>query len=166
MTEHMIDGCYRLAYRCAYQMMRVYWRVFKPVNHGALVAIWYDDRILLIKNSYVGYYSLPGGYIKSGERPVDAAVRELREELSLGVDPGELTLEVDETHSWEGRPDHCKVFALTLDAPPNVEVDNREVVSAEFVTAEEALKRNLFPLLRQHVEARLKGRSAPAVVGS
>jgi 8-oxo-dGTP pyrophosphatase MutT (NUDIX family) len=152
----MIDVCYRLAYRSAYKAMRVYWKLRKPLSHGALVAIWNDGRILLVRNSYVDYYSLPGGYVRKHERSVDAAARELREELSISVDPRELTLNTDVTHDWEGRRDHVVIFDLDLDAPPQVEVDNREVVAAEFVTKEEALQKNLFPPLRKHIEQRLK----------
>ena len=71
----MIDACYRLAYRSAYKAMRVYWKLAKPLNHGALVAIWHAGRILLVKNSYVDYYSLPGGYVRKHESAKEAAAR-------------------------------------------------------------------------------------------
>lgn len=152
----MIDACFRLAYRSAYKAMRVYWKIVKPLKHGALVAIWHRDRILLVKNSYVDYYSLPGGYVRKHERSEEAAARELREELSLRIDPAELSLNTDETHDWEGRRDHVVIFDLELDEPPTVQVDNREVVAAEFVSKNEALHRNLFPPLRRHIERRLE----------
>jgi 8-oxo-dGTP pyrophosphatase MutT (NUDIX family) len=151
----MIDAGYRLLYRVAYRLMKAYWRATHPLKHGALVAIWHRGRLLLVKNSYVDYYSLPGGYVKRGELAAQAAARELREELSLDIDPGRLSLEVDVTHDWEGRRDHVVIFDLFLDDPPNVRVDNREVVAAEFVTPEQALERKLFPPLRRHVEQAL-----------
>jgi 8-oxo-dGTP pyrophosphatase MutT (NUDIX family) len=153
----MIDAGYRLMYRVAYRLMKVYWKALRPLNHGALVAIWHDGRVLLVKNSYVDYYSLPGGYVKRGEHPSEAAARELREELSLEVDPSQLELEIDVTHDWEGRRDHVVIFDLHLDHAPRVKVDNREVVAAEFLTPEQALTRKLFPPLRRHVEAALAG---------
>ena len=152
----MIDACYRLAYRFAYRAMRVYWKLAKPLKHGALVAIWHQGRILLVKNSYVDYYSLPGGYVRKHEGPKDAAARELREELSLRVEPEQLSLKTDVTHDWEGRRDHVVIFDLELDDPPRVQVDNREVVAAEFLTKQEALERDLFPPLRRHIEQRLE----------
>jgi 8-oxo-dGTP pyrophosphatase MutT (NUDIX family) len=85
------------------------------------------------------------------------AARELREELSLEVDPSQLELEIDVTHDWEGRRDHVVIFDLHLDHAPRVKVDNREVVAAEFLTPEQALTRKLFPPLRRHVEAALAG---------
>ena len=47
--------------------MRVYWTVRRPHTHGSLVAMWFNGQILLVKNSYVRYFSLPGGYVKRGE---------------------------------------------------------------------------------------------------
>jgi 8-oxo-dGTP diphosphatase len=150
----MIDALFRLAYRCAYRAMRLYWKAFRPLAHGALVAVWHDRKLLLIKNSYVDYFSLPGGYVRRGEQPRDAAVRELREEISLSVTPEDLQLRIDETHDWEGRRDHVAIFELVVAERPQVRVDNREVVAAEFVSPEEALRRNLFPPLRRLIQAR------------
>src|SRR5688572_2284870 len=102
----MLDRLYRIAYRGAYQMMRVYWGVRRPDTHGALVAIWHDGKILLVKNSYLKYYSLPGGYVRSGETGKQAAVRELLEEVGVGVTEDKLTLALDVSHEWEGKHDH------------------------------------------------------------
>lgn len=148
-----IDACYRTAYRVAYQGARIYWRIARPSNRGALVTIWHQGRVLLVQNSYVSYRSLPGGYVRSGESPLDAAVRELKEEISLDVRADELKPALDHTHVWEGRNDHVVIFRLDVDVAPMVQVDNREVVSAKWFSPEEALAENLFPPLRRLVEA-------------
>ena len=132
----MIDAMFRLAYRSAYQLMRVYWAVRRPLTHGSLVAIWVNERILLVRNSYVRYFSLPGGYVKSGESGKDAAIRELREEIGL--------------------------YQLNLDNEPRIEVDHREVVAAAFYSPSEALGLQLFAPLRQHIEQKLRGASGPS----
>jgi ADP-ribose pyrophosphatase YjhB (NUDIX family) len=48
-----------------------------------------DDRgrILLTKNADVSSWTLPGGSIEPNESPKDAAVREMREETGLLVEP-------------------------------------------------------------------------------
>lgn len=146
---------FQLAYRCAYQMMRVYWAVRRPDTHGALVAVWHEDKILLIRNSYVPYYSLPGGYVRAGESGEAAACRELDEEISVKVRPDALRRSVDITHDWEGKRDHVEIFELDVHDSPRIEIDNREVIAAGFFTPEHALRLNLFPPIRQHLEERL-----------
>ena len=151
----IVDFGYRMAYRAAYQVMRVYWRLTRPVTRGALVAIWNNGEILLVKNSYVDYYCVPGGYIQGTETPVEAVVRELAEEVSIQVSPEALKLGREETHTWEGKTDVVSIFDLDVDERPVFRVDNREVIDAEFFSPQYALEMNLFPPLRRHIEARL-----------
>lgn len=150
----MIDALYRLTYRIAYRVMCVLWRLRRAHTHGALVVIWRNEKLLLVRNSYLDYYSLPGGYLKSGETALEAAVRELTEEIGLRVRPDELVLGREETHQWAGKTDHVVLFDLMVNVDPPLRIDNREVISAGFYTSEEALKLNLFPPLRRHLEQR------------
>ena len=154
----LLDRTVQLAYVCAYQLMRTYWRVRQPTTHGALVMIWHDDKLLLVRNSYVGYYSLPGGYVHSGESSRDAAVRELREEVGLRARADELELALDTTHRWEGKHDHVELFSLHVQQRPEIKVDNREVIEASWVTPERALQLNLFPPIRTVLENRARKR--------
>lgn len=149
-----VDALMRTAYRGAYRMMRVYWALRQPNTHGALVAIWHEGRILLVRNSYVPYYSLPGGYVRRGETAREAAVRELAEEVGIDVAPDRLEPSVDVTHRWEKKHDHVEIFALEVDVRPEIVVDNREVVAAEWLEPDEALKRDLFPPIFQHIVQR------------
>jgi 8-oxo-dGTP pyrophosphatase MutT (NUDIX family) len=151
----MVDLFFRVAYKGAYRMMRVYWKVLRPQVHGALVAIWHNGEILLVKNSYVRYWSLPGGYVHRGETGRDAAIRELLEETGLRAAPSDLKPALDHQHDWEGKREHVEIFDLELTDRPWVEVDNREVVEAEFFTPENALKLELFEPIRRVIEQRI-----------
>jgi len=153
------DLLFRVAYRCAYKMMRTYWGLFHPTTHGALVALWHDGRILLVQNSYVPYRSLPGGYVNRSETGRDAAVRELREETGFEVRPFELRLALDQWHKWEGKNEHIEIFELELKEPITIRVDNREVIEASFVEPEKALAMELFPPLREVIQRRLTGKT-------
>ncbi|MFD7393853.1 NUDIX domain-containing protein [Streptomyces virginiae] len=51
-------------------------------------ALFFDDhgQVLLLEPTYKGYRDIPGGYVETGESPLQACVREVREEL--GITPG------------------------------------------------------------------------------
>lgn len=47
-----------------------------------------EGKVVLIKRKYPpfqNYYALPGGFIKEGEKPVDAVIREVKEETNLDI---------------------------------------------------------------------------------
>ncbi len=157
----VLDRGFQVAYACAYQLMRTYWRMRRPTTHGALVALWNQGEVLIVRNSYVPYYSLPGGYVQSAEASREAAIRELREEIGLAVAPDALTLAVDVTHEWEGKHDHVEIFTLDIPSRPDIHIDHREVIEASWVSPEAALQRNLFPPLRRAIEERV-GAKAPS----
>jgi 8-oxo-dGTP pyrophosphatase MutT (NUDIX family) len=151
----VIDLLYRVAYRCAYRTMRVYWGALHPNTHGALVAVWHDGEVLLVKNSYVPYYSLPGGYVRRTETGREAALRELLEETGMRVAPSDLKPALDEVHDWEGKREHIEIFEVDAAQRPTVNVDHREVVSAQFHPPRQALELDLFPPLRKVIERRM-----------
>jgi 8-oxo-dGTP diphosphatase len=134
--------------------MRTYWKLRHPTTHGSLVALWNGGEVLLVRNSYVPYYSLPGGYLRRGETARDAAVRELLEEVGVSAAPDQLVPVLDRTHEWEGKLDHVEIFALDVPFRPDVGVDHREVVEASWWQPERALSLELFPPLRSVLEQR------------
>ena len=47
-----------------------------------------EGNVVLIKRKYPpfqNYYALPGGFIKEGEKPVEAVIREVKEETNLDI---------------------------------------------------------------------------------
>jgi 8-oxo-dGTP pyrophosphatase MutT (NUDIX family) len=79
----------RAGYRVAHALLRTYWRVVRPHTRGVKCVVRVGDAVLFVRHAYGDRraWELPGGGIKRGEDPRDAAAREAREEL--GVDLAE-----------------------------------------------------------------------------
>lgn len=52
--------------------------------------ILYNDKIALVKSQKEGFYKFPGGGIKNGENPIDALIRETKEEVGLNIIPSTI----------------------------------------------------------------------------
>jgi 8-oxo-dGTP diphosphatase len=141
----------RLVYRGAYLMARAWWFIRRPHTLGSVVAVWCDGRLLLVRTSYRRHYSLPGGFVKPRETAIDAAMRELFEELHLSLPPSALKLGWHGSTTFEHRNDTTTVWEVVLDAPPSIHVDGREVVWAGWRTPAEARSLALSPPVRAYL---------------
>lgn len=119
------------------------------------MAVWYEGRVLLVKNSYRTQLTLPGGYIRPREDRRTAAARELREEVGINAQPKRLVHAYHGTHVFEHRQDTLDIYELEVDDEPRVQVDDREVVRAEFRTPDEALGLQVVPHLEEYLSNRI-----------
>ena len=160
----MMDRFWRVAYRVGFRAARLWWRLRRPSHDGAMVAVWLDGRILAVQQSYRSNLSWPGGGIRRGEEPREAARRELREELGLAVGADDLVLARDTVVDWDYRRDRVRVFELRLRSEPVLRIDNREIVAARFVEPRVLLAADdLPPFIRAYLgERRSDHRPPPA----
>ena len=152
--ESRMNAIAQLAYRSAYLMARAWWFIRRPHTFGSVVAVWCDGRLLLVRTSYRRHYNLPGGFLKARETALDAAVREVWEELHLVLPPDALTLRWHGSTLVEHRHDTTTIWEIVLDAQPSIHVDGREVVWAGWWTPAEALALALSPPVRAYLADR------------
>jgi 8-oxo-dGTP diphosphatase len=160
----LADRAVQAAYYVAFRLARVWWFVRRPDHDGALVAVWCGDEVLAVRTSYMGrLWSLPGGGVRRGETPEQAALREAREEVGLRVAPEALRLVFVHTSRWQHRLDRVRIFEAQLDVAdrPPVRIDNREIVGASWMTADGLAEQRIAPHLRAYLDERrrrLRGR--------
>ena len=151
MESTALDRSWRVLYRIAFQLARVWWFVRRPRVEGVFAAVWWGERLLLIRNSYRSGESAPGGRLGRRESPRAGAQRELREEVGLDFPEPHFEFAADFHLEVECTRDHVHFFELRLEEEPRVCVDRREVVWAEFVALEDLEQRPLSPHLRVYL---------------
>jgi 8-oxo-dGTP pyrophosphatase MutT (NUDIX family) len=77
----------RQGYRIAHRLLRSWWFIARPQVRGVKCALTDGERVLLVRHTY-GHpeWDLPGGGIRRGEEPAEAAQREMEEELGVRID--------------------------------------------------------------------------------
>jgi ADP-ribose pyrophosphatase YjhB (NUDIX family) len=90
---------------------QLYWRVVKPRTIGVrAVLLDEDDRVALVRHTYIDQWYLPGGGVKKGESIEAALLRELEEEVAIRNPRIERVLGVYHSRR-EAKDDHIVIFA-------------------------------------------------------
>ena len=125
----------RAAIRCAYVGLRVYWFLARPKVIGVKCVVTHDDDVLLVRHTY-GHRSwdLPGGTVRRREVPIDAARREMHEELGRGIDDWQElgVLYVNADH----HRDNLHLFQAQI-ADPQLDIDLTELAEARWFRRDE-----------------------------
>ncbi len=138
-------------YWLAAQLYETWQLLAKPHNHGALVAIWHQGRLLLVQASYRHGLGLPGGGLERRETAPQAAVRELAEELGLRVSPDELLEPWQITETSARGKNTVTIFTLWAAQEPEIRLDGLELVASQWLTTQEALGRPLVSHVRTYL---------------
>jgi ADP-ribose pyrophosphatase YjhB (NUDIX family) len=105
-----------LLLRLAHRSARLYWQVVRPVTIGVRLLLVADRQVVLVKHTYQSGWQLPGGAMKRGERPDEAAVREGYEEAGARLLAPPALLGVHSSFD-DGQSNHvltyfCQAFRL------------------------------------------------------
>ena len=130
-------------------LVKIYWRIFKPVTFGVKAIILCDNEVLLVKNVSESKWHLPGGGINNSESSYEAAKREVKEELDFDLElflikenlqnetdsikfgDGRNLLGVYMSHQ-EGKRDTIYVYVFKLSSKPKFEVNKIELLDARW----------------------------------
>ena len=78
------NGAVRIAATAAHSLLKAVWFVRRPKTFGShAIALTPEGKLILVKLRYVRGWRIPGGGRSEREDPVDAALRELREEIGM-----------------------------------------------------------------------------------
>jgi 8-oxo-dGTP pyrophosphatase MutT (NUDIX family) len=117
------------------RLFHLYWRFARGMTLGVRgVVLDGDDRVFLVRHSYVAGWHLPGGGVEVGEALLTALRRELMEEGRIEIS-GEPELHGVFLNSHVSRRDHVAVYIVRDFRQDRKPEPNHEIVECGFFAA-------------------------------
>ena len=114
------------------RIFHLYWRFARGMTLGVRgVVLDGDNRVFLVKHSYVSGWHLPGGGVEVGETFGDALRRELMEEGRIEL-VGEARLHGVFLNAHVSRRDHVAVYVIDAFRQDRTPDPNHEIVACGF----------------------------------
>src|SRR5690242_12057881 len=114
------------------QLFHFYWRFARGMTLGVrAVVIDRENRVFLVKHSYVSGWHLPGGGVETGETLRVALQRELAEEGRIEL-VGEPTLFGIYLNRHVSRRDHVAIYVVRNFSQDRLPTPNKEIVDCGF----------------------------------
>jgi 8-oxo-dGTP diphosphatase len=120
----------RVGYRIAHRLLRLWWFAARPQLEGVKCVLTDDGQVLLVLHTYGRReWDVPGGTMRRGEPPLEAARREMEEELGVRLD---MLRSVGELRARPYRArDTIHLFHAELSSP-ELTIDRGELAQAEW----------------------------------
>jgi 8-oxo-dGTP pyrophosphatase MutT (NUDIX family) len=114
------------------RLLHFYWRFARGMTLGVRAVVFDgENRVFLIKHSYVSGWHLPGGGVETGETLHEALKRELAEEGRIEL-VGEATLFGIYLNSHVSRRDHVALYVVRHFTQDHLPEPNREIIDCGF----------------------------------
>jgi 8-oxo-dGTP pyrophosphatase MutT (NUDIX family) len=142
--------------RLLYLGFRIYCFIFRPKTLGVRVMLIRNGQALLVRQTYLPGWFMPGGGVDRGETLDEAARREAREEV--GAELGALQLMGAYTSFGGFKSDHNVLFLctdFTISGKPD-----REIAEVRFFPLD-SLPENLWPGHRLRLDEYRNGVESP-----
>jgi 8-oxo-dGTP pyrophosphatase MutT (NUDIX family) len=118
----------KIFYKLVNPIRTAYWTIFRPKTIGVKCLIECKGKFLMIRHTYgFKYWTFPGGGLKSGETPEEAAKREIHEEV--GIELTNLVHVGEYFSNNEQDTGHC-FFCKVQDT--HFKIDGNEVFEADW----------------------------------
>ena len=118
------------------RVFHLYWRLVRSMTLGVrAVVLDADNKVFLVKHSYVSGWHLPGGGVEVGETFLDALRRELVEEGRIEL-TGEPVLHGVFFNGHVSRRDHVAVYVIRQFRQDRLPKPNHEIVECGFYAAD------------------------------
>ena len=128
----MMQGLRRSLEPALRRLFHLYWRFARGMTLGVrAVVLDGENRVFLVKHSYVSGWHLPGGGVETGETFREALTRELVEEGQIEL-VGEPMLFGVYLNSHVSRRDHVAVYLVRQFRQERLPEPNREIVDCGF----------------------------------
>lgn len=112
--------------------LHTYWRFSRGMTLGVRgVVLDEDNRVFLIRHTYVPGWHLPGGGVETGETALEALERELHEEACIAMDEPPALAGVFFNRKISRR-DHVLVYVIRRFTVLEVKRPDREIAEAGF----------------------------------
>lgn len=146
----------RILHQALYALQKLYWQLFRPTILGCRALIIENDQVLLVHQTYLKGWCLPGGGVDRGESYHDATRREVREECGLEIE--EMKLFGLYINRRQGKVDHIAVFDVNRYRKIEGAQLCSEIAESRFFPLND-LPSTLWPGHRRRIEERLGQRS-------
>ncbi len=143
-------------------LFHAYWRFSRGLTIGVRgLVLDGDERVFLVKHSYISGWHLPGGGVEQGETLVAALARELREEGNIELIGAPVLHSIYFNRRMSSR-DHVALYVVRSFQQPSPPRPNHEIIAHGFFPRQN-LPADTSRATRERIAEVITGRTAAQI---